>query len=67
MIPPREAGARRVAARRLNPALFMAGQSPGQFHPASGSAMSVRQFYALSFGFLLLIHLTRMGSAGMLP
>lgn len=29
--------------------------------------MSIRQSFALSFGFLLLIHLTRMGSAGVLP
>lgn len=29
--------------------------------------MSSRQFFALSFGFLLLIHLTRVGSAGVLP
>lgn len=29
--------------------------------------MSLRQIFALSFGFTLLIHLTRMGSAGILP
>ena len=29
--------------------------------------MTTRQSFALSFGFLLLIHLTRMGSAGVLP